>query len=70
MGKSMAAKATWFVEAGGLPQGRPSHFLALPQKQIEWSQRQIQASAFKGLSSVTHLYHPGPTASHFNTTSW
>lgn len=37
-----AAEPTGFV-----PQVKASHFLALPRKQIEWSQRQSQTSAFK-----------------------
>lgn len=41
---------------------RAAHFLTLPRKQIEWSQRQRQASAFKALSSVAHLYHSASTA--------
>lgn len=58
LGKAgMADEATGFV-----PQVKSSHFLALPRKQIEWSQRQSQASAFKGLSSAILLYHPGPIA--------
>lgn len=47
----MGAEAARFVETGGPPQVRASRFLALPGKQMEWSQRQSQALAFRGPSS-------------------